>query len=185
MKIEHGKKSGIPVKAEEQLKNAIALLNAVIDAVSRAESYTEGLQKTMEHVCNITGWNIGEVWEPNTRRDLLLYSNARYASDQKLKAFQQISKEYTFSYGSGLPGRAFRQGVPVIAVTAHAMSGDEQRIRTAGCDDYIAKPLSGKVLLDKITKLVPRTICAPSLLTMFHRLQEPQALCPAMPTAME
>lgn len=100
-------------KAEEQYKNAIALLNAVIDAVSRAESYTEGLQNTLEHVCNITGWNIGEAWEPNAAGDILTYSNARYTSDKNLKGFQQISKEYSFSYGSGLPGRAWKQKSPV------------------------------------------------------------------------
>jgi two-component system, cell cycle response regulator DivK len=31
--------------------------------------------------------------------------------------------------------------IPVIAVTAHAMAGDEQRARDAGCDGYVAKPL--------------------------------------------
>ncbi|MDE1146621.1 MAG: response regulator [Azospirillaceae bacterium] len=32
--------------------------------------------------------------------------------------------------------------IPVIAVTAFAMKGDEERIRECGCDDYIAKPIS-------------------------------------------
>jgi two-component system cell cycle response regulator DivK len=34
------------------------------------------------------------------------------------------------------------RGIPVIALTALAMKGDEARIRAAGCDGYIAKPLA-------------------------------------------
>jgi two-component system cell cycle response regulator DivK len=37
--------------------------------------------------------------------------------------------------------------IPVVALTALAMKGDEERIRAAGCDGYIAKPLSYKEFL--------------------------------------
>ena len=39
------------------------------------------------------------------------------------------------------------RAIPVIALTALAMKGDEARIRAAGCDGYIAKPLAYKEFL--------------------------------------
>ncbi|MCP5072146.1 MAG: response regulator [Rhodobacteraceae bacterium] len=39
---------------------------------------------------------------------------------------------------------------PVIAVTSYALSGDEEKARAAGCDDYIAKPYSPRALLAKV-----------------------------------
>jgi two-component system, cell cycle response regulator DivK len=42
--------------------------------------------------------------------------------------------------------------VPVIAVTAFAMKGDEERIREGGCEDYIAKPISVTHFLETVQK---------------------------------
>ena len=41
---------------------------------------------------------------------------------------------------------------PVIALTAHAMQGDEDKALEAGCDDYDTKPVNFKRLLEKIEK---------------------------------
>jgi two-component system cell cycle response regulator DivK len=49
------------------------------------------------------------------------------------------------------------RGIPVIALTALAMKGDEDRIRASGCDGYIAKPMRYKELLATIAAQLART----------------------------
>jgi two-component system cell cycle response regulator DivK len=45
--------------------------------------------------------------------------------------------------------------VPIIAVTSYALSGDEAKARSAGCDGYVAKPFSPRELLAKIHEFLP------------------------------
>jgi two-component system cell cycle response regulator DivK len=45
--------------------------------------------------------------------------------------------------------------IPLIVVTSYALSGDEDKARTAGCDDYVAKPYSPRQLLAKIRHYLP------------------------------
>jgi two-component system cell cycle response regulator DivK len=44
--------------------------------------------------------------------------------------------------------------IPIIAVTSYALSGDEDKARAAGCDDYIAKPYSPRQMLAKVRGIV-------------------------------
>jgi two-component system cell cycle response regulator DivK len=48
------------------------------------------------------------------------------------------------------------RAIPIIALTALAMKGDEQRIRDAGCDGYIAKPISYRDFLNTIEEFALR-----------------------------
>lgn len=44
--------------------------------------------------------------------------------------------------------------IPIIALTAHAMRGDEERARQAGCDHYLAKPVSPKKVVEEVRKIL-------------------------------
>ena len=44
--------------------------------------------------------------------------------------------------------------IPVIAVTAFAMKGDEERIREGGCEAYLSKPISVGLFLDTVRRFL-------------------------------
>jgi len=47
------------------------------------------------------------------------------------------------------------KSIPIIAVTSYALSGDEQKARAVGCDDFVPKPYSPRQLLAKIRQYLP------------------------------
>jgi two-component system, cell cycle response regulator DivK len=50
--------------------------------------------------------------------------------------------------------KKIRPTIPIIAQTAYALAGEKEKILSAGCDDYLSKPIMGKVLLEKIDKFL-------------------------------
>lgn len=46
------------------------------------------------------------------------------------------------------------KSIPIIALTAHAMIGDEEKARASGCDDYMTKPLDEDLLFEKLNQFL-------------------------------
>lgn len=56
-----------------------------------------------------------------------------------------------------LKADAITKDIPVVAMTAYAMKGDEERALEAGCDGYITKPIDTKVFPQLIAQFLPKS----------------------------
>jgi len=50
--------------------------------------------------------------------------------------------------------KKFRPELPIIAQTAYALNSDYQKVYDAGCNEYITKPILGKILFQKMAKFL-------------------------------
>lgn len=95
-----------------------------------------------------------------TKATVLHASNGREAVEifKKNPDIQLILMDIKMPEIEGLEAtrqiKLLKPDVPIIAITAYAMSGDEQRVLAAGCDGYLSKPLSKKALLDKMAEFI-------------------------------
>ena len=79
------------------------------------------------------------------------------AADYLLKPFDRDAIVSTLARMPSRQGRLLMDGlrdIPIIALSAHAMAGDEERARQSGCDGYLTKPLDETRLFDLLAKFL-------------------------------
>ena len=66
-----------------------------------------------------------------------------------------ISLPVMNGYEATLALRKIFPTLPIIGISAHAMSGDAEKARAAGCNDYLTKPVDEDLLLQKLKQYLP------------------------------
>lgn len=80
-------------------------------AIGEAETFEDGLERTLDVICAYTEWAYGEAWRPVSDEDTLEFVVGRtYESD--LESFSTTSEKVTFEAGEGLPGRVYTSSSP-------------------------------------------------------------------------
>ena len=101
------------------------------------------------------------------------YNNIGKRGIRRLDGFEKASGRAIYTMDMQLPGMdgftlaamlksdAQTRVIPVIAVTAYAMMGDAERIKAAGCDEYLGKPIDDAELIEVIQRCLGK--CRPPL----------------------
>ncbi|MEC9065904.1 response regulator [Pelagerythrobacter marinus] len=103
--------------------------------------------------CDVLRANGYEV-EPVADGELVLEAARRFGPDLVLMDIQ-LPNVSGVDLIAALKGDKGLAQVPVLAVTAYAGKGDEERIRAAGAADYLAKPVSIGPFMAAVRRLVP------------------------------
>jgi PAS domain S-box-containing protein len=92
-------------RAEEEVK----LLQTITLDISAAEDFNSALHIALRDICNFTEWALGEAWIPDRDHQCLHYSTTYYQAIESaaVEAFVEYSRNMTFPYGVGLPGRVW------------------------------------------------------------------------------
>ncbi|HEY2011632.1 MAG TPA: response regulator [Rhizomicrobium sp.] len=96
--------------------------------------------------------------------EVVVVDNGRLAAEAVLKQdFDVVLMDIQMPEMDGLQAtgkiralEAPRNGIPIIAMTAHAMAGAREEYLAAGMDDYIAKPFEAPLLFAKLARIAPR-----------------------------
>ena len=96
----------------------------------------------------------------NTKSEIIHASNGKEAIEKFLQNpdIGLILMDIKMPVMDGLEAtrqiKAINPNIPVIAITAYAMAGDEARIEDAGCDYYLTKPIKKKLLFEKMAEYI-------------------------------
>lgn len=101
------------VTERKRSEQAISLLQNITLAISAAEDLDSALAVTLEKVCEVTGWTMGEAWIPDKDGRRLVCSPAWYTASDSFDEYRKASRRFTFAPGEGIPGWVWKEKSPV------------------------------------------------------------------------
>jgi PAS domain S-box-containing protein len=88
-------------RAEEEIR----FVKTMAQAIFESSDFHSALKIALEKVCEATHWVFGEAWVPRPDGVCLECSPAWYSKTESLTAFRRQSETFSFSLGTGIPGR--------------------------------------------------------------------------------
>lgn len=96
-------------------RDEMRLLQAVTQAIAATNDFNSALKATLQEICQLTGWELGEAWVPNAPNTQLECASAWYGQGNldwveqpsPFVPFRQVSQQMVFTPGEGLPGRVW------------------------------------------------------------------------------
>jgi PAS domain S-box-containing protein len=95
-----------------QVQEEVSLLQTIAMEVGAADDLSSALKVVLRHVCEKTGWLIGQAWIPRPDGSVLDCSPAWFTIAPGLEKFRRYSEATTFPRGGGLPGRVWSSKQP-------------------------------------------------------------------------
>jgi signal transduction histidine kinase len=102
----------MPKSRDRSKDEELVLLESIATDLDHCKTLERALERVVRRVCEATGWAIGEVWLPDSKRIYLERGPAWSRDDPNLTLFTRKSREFRFARGAGLPGRVWKSRRP-------------------------------------------------------------------------
>ncbi len=100
------------ITQRKRAEAGIQMLQTVVFEAGSAPDLHAALNVALQHICQYTGWVIGEAWMPTLDRQTLQFATAWYNPEQDLEGFRQLSYDLVFGASDNLIAQVWRQGSP-------------------------------------------------------------------------
>lgn len=100
------------ISERRKVEKELRLLHRLTRSIVSSKDFRSALEVVLELICSEIGWDFGEAWIPRPNGSVLEDSEVCYLSTENLRRFKSESAKFTFTPGSGLPGRVWSSKQP-------------------------------------------------------------------------
>jgi signal transduction histidine kinase len=100
------------IDERKRSEEEVQFLQSITQAINNSSDFHEALHVALSMICEAENWEFGEAWLPNEDNTILRHGVAWCQDEQSLNVAKQLSQDFSFSLGVGLPGRVWATQEP-------------------------------------------------------------------------